>query len=264
MNSNGRELHQVTIQDHGSLGHPDGHAQTMQLFKNSVILPSLVALSQKMKENVEDHEAESLLFDDDLADLYQSTVAGYLLTIQSMWERGLRSLLINRDASESGGKKAKALQRANWSEKGESLQWHFEQLLNFPLTAFDSYKDLHLLQNFGNAIRHGDGDSAQRLYDLAPSMWSCCGWLAPGMTIQAGPHTVTAPLDGPKYPSFNTVTIERKILEQMIQSVTDFWEDLECIRINSFARKSDSVVKRLDAWPEIRRHRLGKRLWHAC
>jgi hypothetical protein len=87
------------------------------------------------------------------------------------------------------------------------------------------------------------------------------GWFAPGESYQAGPFQITVPHDAPKYPSFENVTLFEVVLEQMIQSVIDFWEDLECMRCNSFRNMDESVVRRLAAWPEERSQRRIKRVW---
>ena len=79
--------------------------------------------------------------------------------------------------------------------------------------------------------------------------------------LQAKQYDIAAPHDAPKSPSFDNVRFHEKVLEQMIQSVADFWEDLECMRCNSFRNKHESVVRRLAAWPEERRQRRIKRVW---
>ncbi|WP_157751141.1 hypothetical protein [Janthinobacterium svalbardensis] len=163
------------------------------------------------------------------------------------------------------------LQNASWSTestapirytrptKADSLQCHFQRLLTVPMIAFDSYNDLDLLQHLGNAIRHGDGRSAKRVHELAPTLWF--GWLAPGTVIQAGLFNISVPHDAPKHPSFDNVTVQKIVLEQMIQSVTDFWDDLECMRCNSFRSKDEVVVQHLQSYLEERRGRYDKRLW---
>lgn len=261
MSNSDLDIHHFELLDHKSLGFPAGHARALQLFRDSVVSPSLRAVDREIEENARSEEPGSEFFESDLTDLFQATVEGYLLTVQSMWERGLRGLLFSRERRLSGGAEVDALQKATWSSHPKSLQSHFERLLGVPMTAFDSYEDLDLLQNLGNAIRHGDGPSAERVHKLAPSLW--WNWIAPGETIQAGSFTITAPPDAPKHPSFNSVTLKEIVLEQMIQSVTGFWEDMECMRCNSFRNKHESTNRQLEAWPEERRRRRSTRVWTA-
>lgn len=259
MSKSGLDIQQFVFLDHESLGFPAGHARSLQLFRDSVVLPSLRAVDREIEENARSDDPGAVFFESDLADLFQATVESYLLAVQSMWERGLRSLLVSREKRLHGGGEVNALQKATWSNGINSLHCHFERLLTVPITAFDSYDDLNLLQNLGNAIRHGDGPSAKRVHELAPTLWF--GWLAPGTSIQAGPYNITVPPDVPKFPSFDDVTLQKIVLEQMIQSVADFWEDLECMRCNSFRNKHESVVRHLEVWNEERRHRRIKRVW---
>lgn len=253
---------QFVFLDHDSLGLPTANVRSLQLFRDVVVLPSLRALDREIEESVRSGEPGSVFYNCHLVDLFQTTVESYVLAVQSIWERGLRNLLILRERRLNGGRESDKLQNAAWSikpTKDDSLQSHFHRLLAVPITAFDSYDDLDLLQHLGNAIRHGDGRSAKRVHDLAPSLWF--GWLAPGSVIQAGPHNIAVSHDAPKYPSFDNVTLQKIVLEQMIQSVTDFWEDLECMRCNSFRSKDELVIRHLESLLEERRGRYIKRLW---
>jgi len=253
-------LHHFSWLDHESIGHPEGHAHSLELFRDSVVRPSLLAIDREIEEVDRSDEPAAEFFRGDLEDLFQATVEGYVLVVQSMWERALRSLLIAREKMLYEGSQRAALEQASWSgAKGPNLQQHFERLLGVPIAAFDSFEDLDLLQNLGSAIRHGDGAAARKVHERAPSLW--WNWLPPGESFDAGPFRVTVPADWPKHPSFGKVSLTEAVLEQMIQSVKEFWVDLECMRCNSFKRKSESVQRRLDAWPAERARRKLSRFW---
>lgn len=253
------DIYQFALLHHESLEFPDSHARSLQLFKNTVVHPSLQTLSSAIEANNRDEDPAAVFLEDDLANLFQATVESYLLAVQSMWERGLRDLLVTREKRLKTGIKIADLQRANWSGKVDSLQMRFKVLIGIPLTAFDSYADLDFLQHLGNAIRHGDGSSAEKIHILAPSLWF--NWLGPGEVLHAGPYTIVVPKDAPKHPSFNKVTLEQRLLEQMIQSVTNFWQDLEYIRCNSFRSKSDSTIRHMEKWIAERSTRQTARFW---
>lgn len=193
--------------------------------------------------------------------LFQASIESYLISVQSMWERGLCKLLISREKSLLGKDGGSALQRATWSSGTKSLQFHFERLIGFPITAVGTYEDLDLLQNLGNAIRHGDGPSAERVHKLAPSLW--WNWIAPNETLQAGPFTVEASDSVSKHPSFDIISLGKSVLEQMMQAVCEFWQDLEYMRCNSFRNKHESTLRQMSAWAEERRGRRKKRVWTA-
>jgi hypothetical protein len=255
------DLHSFELLDHDSLGLPEAHVRALELFRNSVVRPSLSAVEREIEDNAKSDDPGAVFFDSDLADLHHDTVEGYLLTVQAMWERGLRALLVKRERALCGGERVDLLRKAHWSQAAgaKGLQGHFERLLGIPMSAFDSYGDLDLLQNLGNAIRHGDGQSAERVHQLAPSLW--WNWLPPGESFTAGPFTITIPGDWPRHPSFDKVTLGQDILEQMIRSVSGFWMDLELLRCNSFRRKHESVERRLAAWPGERELRRASRIW---
>jgi hypothetical protein len=129
-----------------------------------------------------------------------------------------------------------------------------------PLQSFNTYSDLDLLHVFGNALRHGDGPAAQKLHERCPSLW--WNWLAPNTHIAAGSFSIIVPADAPKHPNFADITLPEAVLEQMMQSVIWFWEDIEHIRCNSFKRKHTSVVEKIDRWRLERLDRPGKRVWN--
>ena len=218
---------------------------------------------RKQIESLRGSDDESAAFlIDDLADLFQRTVEGYLIAVQSMWERGLRGALAEREKKLCGGAALARIERATWGGSAGTLQQHFRRLMGIPIEAFDTYKDLDLLQNLGSAIRHGDGNAARRVHQLCPSLWF--NWLAPGQEIVAGELRIKVPLSAPPHPSFESISLPEATLEQMIQSVLWFWADMENIRCNSFRRKHHTVLQRLAAWGAERAQRTDRRVWNAC
>jgi len=246
--------------DHDSIGFPDSHLASLKLFRESVVQPSLQALDVEITKLQGSDDPAAVFFSDDYAALFQTTVEGYLIAVQSMWERGLRAMLIRRERKLAQTPQPQALERATWGGKSPSLQDHFVRLMGVPLYAFDSYSDLDFLQNLGSAIRHGDGAAARKVHQLCPKLWF--NWIAPGEEIVAGPFRVIAPYDGPKNPPFGSITLPESVLEQMIQSVMWFWEDIENMRCNSFKCKHHSVLAKISAWHASRLHRHNSRVWH--
>ncbi|MGQ0597129.1 hypothetical protein [Aquabacterium sp.] len=245
--------------DPDSVGSPTSREHSLALLRDSVIHPSLRALDAEIDALRKSDEPAADFYAEDLADLFQTTVEGYLLTVQSMWERGLRGMLILRENALSKGANLTTVERASWVGQSPNLHDHFERLMGVSLQSFDSYADLDLLQSFGNAIRHGDGSAARRVHQLCPSLW--WNWMAPGETLVAGPFRITMPEDSPKHPSFASITLPESVLDQMIESVLWFWEDIENMRCNSFRQKHVSVVQSLASWEEKRQRRQGNRMW---
>ena len=249
--------------DHESLGYTFSNLHPVELFQGSVVRPSLAALDAEISRLQASDDPANRFFSSHLEDLFQASVEGYVLTTQAMWERGLRSMLLTREKKLATGIGLEKIERAVWrlanGTKGNDLHQIFEKLMGFPISAFDAYEDLDLLQSLGNAIRHGDGAAARRVHELAPGLW--WNWIPPGETYMAGPFQVTTPEDGPTHPSFSAITMPQVLLEQMIQSVLWFWQDIESIRCNSFERKDVSVVRHLASLSAERALRASKRVW---
>jgi hypothetical protein len=262
MKSLSDDIHAVQATHWESLGHPQQHANALSLFRDTVVRPSLQGIDAEIDAIDRSDDTAADFFRGDIEELFSSTVEGYILTVQSMWERGLRAMLIEREKRLCAGKDVELIQSATWAGgKYPGLQAHFERLIGIPVTVFDSFEDLDLLLDLANAIRHGDGGSAKKVHKKAPSLWF--NWLPPGTTYQAGPLTITAPEDGPPHPPFGQITLTQEVLEQMILSVSWFWEDLEYIRCTSFPRKHESTAAKLAAWPQERAARAAARVWAA-
>lgn len=229
-----------------TLGSPSADAHCLSLFRDEVVRPSLRALETELSRLQASDEPRDVFLHDAFADLFQSTVAGYLLAVQSMWERGLRRLLIERDARLLKGANRKMIEKAKWGEKKSGIEVHVERLLGMPIQAFDSFADLDLLQNLGNAVRHGDGDAAKKVHKLCPTLWT--HWFPPGTTFRAGPFEITVPAHAAASPSFESVTLTQALLERSVQSVLWFWDDLEGVRLNSIRSPSPGVVQKLVEW----------------
>lgn len=255
MNNSHNELTSHVISDHDSLLNATSHIISIGHFRNTVVRPSLSALSAELdKLNNSDGLSDEFLVGD-FEELQKRTIEGYLIAVQSMWERGIRGMLITLELRMSDGTLLDAIKAVSWVK----LKAHFLRLLGIPIESFYSYGDLELLQNLGNAIRHGDGNSALQLYQLYPYFWPCEKWSNPKNSLNhnAPEHTQLSDTA----PSFDQISIPAYVLEQMIQSVMWFWEDIDNIRCNSFKRKHITVVHRLNEWESNINLRNNQRAW---
>lgn len=246
--------------DHASVGYPSSHLYSLELFKERVVEPSLRTLDAEITELQKSSDPAADFLSDDYGELYQVTIEGYLIALQSMWERGLRAMLNLREKSVTKNPLSSTLERATWGGNSPNLQDHFHRLMGVPVQAFDSYPDLDFLQNLGSAIRHGDGAAARKVHRSCPRLWF--NWLPPGEEIVAGPFRINIPADGPKHPSFNAITLPEAVLGQMFQSAMWFWEDIECMRCNSFKQRDSTVDTKISNWRLSRIHRHNARIWH--
>jgi hypothetical protein len=252
----------LKVIDHDLLLHASDLSSSLVMFRDKVVRPSLrkiddeIVACESRDDVVSDFERE------DLADLYDHCLKGYLLTTQATVERGMRKLLANavkRTPKDADNRSSllKKVQKCPWhDDMQESIQRYFKSLLGLTLDQFDSYDELQILFCVGNVMRHGDGSSMRKLHELAPSL--PCHWNHPGLTLPTG-HFI--PASGPDAPSFEQTTFTTQFLEQMIQSAIWFCEDVDCIRCNSFANKHNTTVDRLSQHRQDHAKREACRVW---
>jgi hypothetical protein len=247
--------------DYESAGSAPEHIFSLQLYNDNLVRPTLLLLSERLSALERSIDVRDEFLRVDFATMYQATIEGYLLVVQSMWERGLRNLLIARaNHRQSGPVVINRIKRAPWSDDKGSLHHYFEELLGLPFSAFYSYPDLDLLQTFGNAFRHGDGKSAEELHKRCPSLWSHYlppDWhFAPEGLVACG-HLIHSI----KHPSIGHIQLLPEVLEQMIQSVVWFWKDIEYIRCRSISSPHPDLLTRLWRQSQERPLRAKYRTW---
>jgi hypothetical protein len=237
------------------------HIRTIESYRAEVVRPSLRALDEKLDDYSRRNDPEAIFSHDHVADLRGSTIEGFLLTTQAMWERGLRGMLINAAAKQKANDKTiNAIKSARWAAKEkDGLQAHFATFFGASLEWFGCHGDLNILQEMGNALRHGDGRAAGRLHELCPSLW--VHWLQPGTVITLNYGDFRVADNAPRHPSFNQITWTNAMLEQMMLAVLWFWQDIEFVRCNSFNRKADAVIRMLEQMNSDRSNRTLQRLW---
>jgi hypothetical protein len=203
------------------------HANTMCLYLEKVVNPTLNVIDTEHEEMSKSDEPAAIFGLDDMTMLRQSTLQAFTLSVQSLWERQLRGYLTECARElERPATYLKDLETGSWTKLSE----HFKQLRGLPLGAFDSFPDLDLLQLLGNACRHGEGKSARVLRERMPDLW---------------PNS--------------KINVPRPLLERLTHAVIWFWEDHDYIYTNSIARKHPSVDKALAKKREDRARRLRPR-----
>lgn len=208
------------------------HANSMRLYLDGVVTPALDAIDIRHDELSRSDEPGAVFELGDVDALRQSTIETFALSIQSQWERQLRDFLKGcaRELKRSDAYVA-SLSTDNWTK----LLERFQDLRGLPLQTFDSFPDLDLLQLLGNACRHGDGNSARKLYERWPELWP--NW-PPATPVSCS----ESPLNClPTHVSFSQVSLSRLLLVRLAEAVIWFWEDHNYIYTNSIKRKHNSV-----------------------
>lgn len=219
------------------------HIVSLEEYRDHVVYPSITAISDKLDEISKSSDEAAVFMLGDFEELKKSTIQGFIIAVQSMWERGFRGMLSACESKMHNGIELIAIKKAKWIDKKGGLQDHFQRLIGISMRSFTSYDDLDLLLKLSNGIRHGDGHSSNQVYGLCPSLWPY-----PAVPEQT--------------PPFSEIVVPIEALQQMIQSVIWFWEDVENIRCNSFKLKAPIVERKLLSWSSDIHQRALKRVWN--
>lgn len=141
----------------------------MSEFFESVARPAIC----KLRQDVEIFKASSDPIDafrqSDAEDLIVETLKAFCLSLNSIWERQLRTLMagVARELYDDPAL-IKKCQIQHW----DKLDGLFEDLRGFKLSDFKAFDDLDTLQLLANTCRHGDGPSLRRLSSKCPELWA--------------------------------------------------------------------------------------------
>lgn len=162
------------------------HDLTIQTYFEDVVLPAIATLEAKIEALGRSEHPGDAFAQSDMEDVLQESNLAFGLAIQSIWERQLRSYLLGC-ASELHPEEnlAPRIEKADWA----GLAKLFRRLRGIALDAFPSFPELDLLQELGNACRHGDGKSAVRLYERLPIFGQSFHQRRPSLMLRLrGPH----------------------------------------------------------------------------
>lgn len=184
--------------------------------------PALRSAEEEVNHWASIDEGAACFVHANLVDQRAVTAAAMCLSLQSIWERQLRQYLLScvGYAAAEAGLRAK-IQRAPWDQ----LQTLFCQLRGVSMNAFLPYPDLDLLMSLGNVCRHGDGDSARKLWVSHPALWPdhCRTPLPDLLALEAG----VVKMVEPSAPSATQINITTSMLERFAASIADFWSMVE-------------------------------------
>lgn len=218
--------------------HTYRYAPIAQEFLTHVVNPSLDALDAQMAVHQESDDPVSEFYISDLAELINKTRMAFCLSIQSLWEQQIRTYLHGCQKQSglnpfpvSTRRNATSVHSAFW---GDELNAVFFKLRGIPLNLFASYEQLDLLQRVGNVCRHGDGDSSNRLWRDHPEFWP----------IFQNDQKALAKRNAP---SVQMMVIPRRLLEEFVNAICLFWDDMEYIYIESISEKHHTVEAKLAA-----------------
>lgn len=202
---------------------------------NTVVEPALRTLADQIDEQEAKQEDGYPFVVLHLQAIEKVTVEAFALTLQSLWERQLRRYLGSHKPQEISHE---MLELANWGK----LQGYFRAWRPIGLHDFDSFVWLDLLQELGNACRHGDGRASRLLFEKYPGLWP--NW-PPRYT--ALPGMIHPPTQPSGFPSFRDIVIPKQWLQRFTEAIGWFWEDIKYLYSSSLPYPDKHLVKYLDA-----------------
>lgn len=207
------------------------HDITIRLFMDDVVRPAITVLEKKIAEFGRSEKVGDVFAQADMKDVLRETKMAFSLSIQSIWERQLRSYLRGcaKELLPDEGLVSK-VEKANWAD----LCALFLKLRGIQLEAFPSFGELETLHFLGNACRHGDGTSAVELAKRCPDLWASYPPMPSEFQSTKADTPSVAMMDVP---------IER--LRAFVDAIAAFWIDAEYIYNESIERKHSSLEARL-------------------
>jgi len=209
------------------------YGEMARSYVRDIVEPSIAAMTQRIEK------LNTLSQGDDVGaafavgpaeELLRATLMGYCLSLQALWEKQIRGYL------ESCARELKAGQGAvHKSRTGtwDDLNRLFEQVRGVPLSAFDEFTSLNLLQLLGSACRHGSGSSLERLTVQYPELWP------PDDSVALIPPPPRAPQEPQRTAENLAISADR--LRSLAAAIDSFWRETEYIYNESIARKHPSL-----------------------
>lgn len=220
----------------------NGH-HTEHYFKD-VIEPALRTLADQIDEYETKQEGAWPFVVQHIQTVEKATVEAFALALQSIWERQLRRYLGTHKPQDFPLEK---LEKANWGE----LQYMFRAWRPFGLDEFDSFAWLDLLQELGNACRHGDGRASRVLFKRYPELWP--NW--PPKFVAPLPDMIRPPVLPTGEPPFRDIVIPEHFLQRCSEAIGWFWADIEYLYNRSLQHPDEYLVQRLNAVRDTWGHR---------
>ena len=221
------------------------HGRLAREFLHDVVQPSLYALDARIDKCSASDDPVAAFVLNDVEELRRVTTMAFCLSIQSMWERQIRTYFRGCAIAFSNDRATteKALV-APW----EDLDEFFLELRGIRMSSFEEYRQLDLLHLLANVCRHGDGPSSRRLWHRCPEFW-------PDRIYHPRPSRTTV-TTAKAAPSSANMHLAGDRLHTFVSAIASFWEEVEYIYLESLERKHESVERKL---AKLRRERAKKR-----
>jgi hypothetical protein len=205
------------------------HVRTIEMFLESVAIPSVRAIDDRMDQLRASDEVVAMFELSDMENLRAVTLSALCLSLQSMWEQQLREYLCGcANELAKPPRLVSNIQGKDW----EYVKLQFLELRKLPFSHFQAHRDLDLLQLLGNFCRHGEGRASATIRADFPDFCT---------QIPASPPM---PFEGSVgSPSRLDILVKVNDLERFAGAIVSFWTEAEWIYNNSISRKHESTVR---------------------
>lgn len=201
------------------------HALPVQTFRKKVIEPSLSGIDEEVEEYSKLTTIDGKYRKYEVLKLRHVTIQSFCLSVHSLFEKGVRDWLAQYIYQARGrapnllttlNVEIEALETRAANDTLWKLKDLSHKLRGLRLNSLPSYRVLCLLETLANACRHGQGQSADRLFELRPELWS------------ARLRDVSAKCG--RTPGFSAIKIPDSLLFDFCDAIVAFWNDLDIIR----------------------------------
>jgi hypothetical protein len=210
-----------------------GYGEMARSYVRDIVEPSLAAMEHRIEKLNSLSQKGDMAADFSVGpaqELLRATMIGYCLSLQALWEKQIRGYLESCARELKSDHKAAQKSRTGTWEELHSL---FEQIRGVPLSAFDEFAKLNVLQLLGNVCRHGRGGSLQRLAVEHPELWPA------GESLQLIPPPPGMPSEPTR--TEENLVISLDLLRSLAAAIDTFWRETEYIYNESIHRKHPSL-----------------------
>lgn len=225
--------------------HTSGNGLRARAFLQDVVRPALQALDTEVEKWARSNDGGAPFAHADAQELVRTTTEAFCLAMHSLFERQIRRWLIGCVGSLGFTSQRMATAQGGNLNRLDGL---LAEVRGIPLSAFYSFPDLKRLELLANACRHGDGNSAERLYEQHPELWP--DWAARPLLMPGQSATIAATSP----PSFDHIAVPRDWLDQFVDAIVWFWDDAEYVYLHTL-QPHDGALKRMEL---LRQQRLAR------
>ena len=202
------------------------NASNARDFWSFAIEPTCLSIANRLELQPRGTEGESIDHWENLRCIQMETHRSFALSLGALWERNIRENLRNAAyvlRTPTAESLIKDIDGNGWA----GLERAFKSIREFDLAWFPTHRKLYELFLASSAIRHGDGRSAERLYEIDHSYFldevEETGFYA-YFAYGGYPASAVRKLDIP---------LER--LAEFVNAIADFWLTIDRLRRSSSA-----------------------------